>query len=571
MAVMSVRTNSSGGVDTKLGDTLAKALWGDPEREMKLALARSDLATDEYTRQQLAAAIAHTDQQTQAVAEKENRDQAVHDALKASGPARGREILRAAELGGSEAPVAVEDPTIPVPTPRPELVDPTQTSATDPVPVEFLGPMADPPVVPPPLPGEATPPILAAVPSGARPDGGRVTVDDGMPLPIDERFGSPAIAPDPQRFGGVTSEPRVAQPYTPVPEQPEMAMPVPIETPPPAELATPDPSPPPSPDALVTAAVTAAADPNADLPTATGDVLPAGAATPAPQKLPGTVVDNGDGTVTAHMSKEDAEALGLAAAYNNDPAGQTAREAGTAGFTYNPNLNLTPAQQIEAITTGKAPDTAKAAADLAKAEADANAAAQKGEQDLRKEYDNRDETKRFKVIRDHYKDMQGALKRGGGFGDNTAIYAYIKMLDPTSSVMSGEQVTAENAPGIPAALVTKLNGWLTDAKGDKFQKEGRQQMLAEGRAIYETSAATQKVINDIFDRSARKYGVDPALMLVPVEDLDAPAPSDTTTPAPSDTTTPPPAEAATAEPAKPAGWSQEAWDQLTAAEKEKFR
>jgi hypothetical protein len=45
-----VNGGGSGGVDTSIGDTLAKALFGDPEREMKLALARQQYDSEAWKR-----------------------------------------------------------------------------------------------------------------------------------------------------------------------------------------------------------------------------------------------------------------------------------------------------------------------------------------------------------------------------------------------------------------------------------------------------------------------------------------------------------------------------------------
>src|SRR4029077_4339218 len=69
MSVMGVRVNQgSGGVDTSLADTLMKAFLGDPEREMKLAMARRQYETEALRQQQLQAAtaydVAHTNELT---------------------------------------------------------------------------------------------------------------------------------------------------------------------------------------------------------------------------------------------------------------------------------------------------------------------------------------------------------------------------------------------------------------------------------------------------------------------------------------------------------------------------
>jgi hypothetical protein len=130
MAVMSVRTNQAGGGwDNKLADTLAKAIFGDPEREMKLALGRSDLANDEYTRMQGAARIAYEDSLTRAAQEKADRDQQERDIALATVPARKKLILSTqgedqGSNGAPDAPAVVEPAAIPTPSPAPRAVEP---------------------------------------------------------------------------------------------------------------------------------------------------------------------------------------------------------------------------------------------------------------------------------------------------------------------------------------------------------------------------------------------------------------------------------------------------------------
>src|SRR5262245_44994444 len=132
MAVMGVRVNSGGGfgIDTGVADVFAKALFGDPEREMKLALARSDLATDEYQRRQIQSVIDRN-------AALEALDKYKLSGMQGAEPAIARIIRSQDYTGGSSgtttaAPAPVEVP-IPVPTPRPSPV----SGANAPAPVEI--------------------------------------------------------------------------------------------------------------------------------------------------------------------------------------------------------------------------------------------------------------------------------------------------------------------------------------------------------------------------------------------------------------------------------------------------
>src|SRR5262245_670995 len=127
MAVMGVRVNSGGdwGLDTKTGEMLAKAIWGDPEREMKLALARSDLENDTYLRRQYDANIDRLNAQAELDKYKLSGMQGAEDEI--------ARILAARDTPAA-APVEVRTPqpdvAIPVPTPRPDY------RMEQPVPVE---------------------------------------------------------------------------------------------------------------------------------------------------------------------------------------------------------------------------------------------------------------------------------------------------------------------------------------------------------------------------------------------------------------------------------------------------
>lgn len=308
----------------------------------------------------------------------------------------------------------------------------------------------------------------------------------------------------------------------------------------------------------------APADPNAErLRAATGDVLPAGTPPPPAQTLPGRTVENSDGTVThttdrgsVKLSREDANKLGLAAAFATDAAGQTQKEAGTAALLYNRDLDISPEVRAATLAAGGSAvgkDTAAAVAggefekaaqqaekakalDVSgtkKAEADAKAAAQKGEQDLRKEYTDRDETKRYVVMRDRFKDLMSSVAEETGTGDVAAVYAFVKMQDPTSSVMEGEQVTAQNAPGIAESVRAQLNSLLTDAKGGKFTPDGRKMLLNTGRNLYRNSAENQKKINDVYEKSGKEFGIDTSRVLIPVEDFTEVVDDKTSTAAPA--------------------------------------
>jgi len=119
---MGVRINDGGGgPDTSVANVFAKALFGDPDREMKFARLQSDLATDEYQRAQIRANEDYIRSQ-EALKEQELQ---YNEAGVAPMTKLARDYITTAQRPGpapTEAPVAVElgpDPYAPVPADRP--------------------------------------------------------------------------------------------------------------------------------------------------------------------------------------------------------------------------------------------------------------------------------------------------------------------------------------------------------------------------------------------------------------------------------------------------------------------
>lgn len=465
MAVMGVHINQpSGGVDTSLADTLAKALFGDPEREMKMAIARRQYETEALQQQQIQATTEYTAAQQRAAEEKAVRDQQVHNALVASGDVRGQEIYDTQFLG-DKAPAPVEPGAVPIPVPRP--VDTGELPAWE-----------------PPAPVDVNASGLSDTPYGSWLAGQAVAP------PFTENLAAPVTS------GGDYPIGFNVQPQGPLTEPPAPVEPF--------------------------------ADPNVGvLPAATGDVV-----------APGETVDNGDGTVThgasggnVRLTREQADKLGLAAAFSNDPAGQAMKEAGAAGLIYNPNLTLTPTERTATLAGGGSAISGTSAASTEGGGFNEN------EQKMRKEYTARPEVQRFDIIQTRYKDLLKGAAQANGVGDTVMIYAMIKMLDPNSSVMGGEQVTAQNAPGLIPAQIVQFNN-LLNMKGDKFDPASRKLFVKAAGDVFATNQADVQKVNDYFTRLATDNGLKPENIIFPLAA------------------------------AVPPGWAMEEWLQLSAAEQQ---
>lgn len=94
-------------------------------------------------------------------------------------------------------------------------------------------------------------------------------------------------------------------------------------------------------------------------------------------------------------------------------------------------------------------------------------------------------------------------------GDISLIYAFMKMLDPTSVVREGEFATAEQTAGIPQQIVNQYNKAL---KGKRLSKEQRQGYIKESQRVFQTYQQRQAPIDAYYQGLAQRYGIDPSLI-----------------------------------------------------------
>ncbi|MDO4713960.1 MAG: hypothetical protein Q4B28_04950 [bacterium] len=64
---------------------------------------------------------------------------------------------------------------------------------------------------------------------------------------------------------------------------------------------------------------------------------------------------------------------------------------------------------------------------------------------LRKEFNNLPEIKNFKTVQGMYNTVKSASTLGTAAGDMSLIFAYMKILDPNSTVRESEYANAQNA------------------------------------------------------------------------------------------------------------------------------
>lgn len=116
-----------------------------------------------------------------------------------------------------------------------------------------------------------------------------------------------------------------------------------------------------------------------------------------------------------------------------------------------------------------------------KAKTDKADASSKAGGDLRKEFQGLPEVKTFKEIDTAFKKVSGAAKSGTPAGDMSLIYAYMKLLDPGSSVKEGEYHQAGQTTGVPGQVINLYN---RAKDGQLLNPQQRAEFAAESSKLY---------------------------------------------------------------------------------------
>jgi hypothetical protein len=130
--------------------------------------------------------------------------------------------------------------------------------------------------------------------------------------------------------------------------------------------------------------------------------------------------------------------------------------------------------------------------------------------------------KEFNPFKKQFQEAQTAqdkvgrsLARETAAGDVSAVFAYMKVLDPGSVVREGEQATARNAAGVPERIRNAYNRTLT---GQSLTPEQRQDFLETSKSLFQAEqdkyTANRKVYVDI----AKRQGLE-VLNVVGEEEL----------------------------------------------------
>lgn len=127
-------------------------------------------------------------------------------------------------------------------------------------------------------------------------------------------------------------------------------------------------------------------------------------------------------------------------------------------------------------------------------------------------------SKEFITVRDYYSNFKQA--EASGAGDITRVFSFMKIMDPGSVVMPGEQANANNAAGVPEAvrgMYNKLVG------GGTLSPEARKQIGTQVENIYSARAKQHDKTQTQFAGIAKRQGLNPNNVLIDLGMVKSPA------------------------------------------------
>ncbi len=163
------------------------------------------------------------------------------------------------------------------------------------------------------------------------------------------------------------------------------------------------------------------------------------------------------------------------------------------------------------------------------------------EMELFKTYRAEPEVQKYAQAASYYDTMRSAYETtqtnpaSGGVGDLAMVFSFMKMLDPTSTVSSGEQANASNTAGVPDAIRNTYNRII---EGSTLTPQQRQAFLQQAGGFVGSLGQRLARVNDLYTGAAERGGVQPNFVItpMPIEPFApmgaAPAPTTGAAPAP---------------------------------------
>ena len=138
------------------------------------------------------------------------------------------------------------------------------------------------------------------------------------------------------------------------------------------------------------------------------------------------------------------------------------------------------------------------------------------------------ESKSFTTARDYRGNMQALptdVNKWNGADDIVAVFAFMKMQDPNSAVMPGEQANANNAGGVPEAVRGLYNRLLG---GGTLGEGARKDLRSTSENVFQQRVKLYNDTTKQFEGIAKRQGLNPKNIII---EYNSAAPAATAPPA----------------------------------------
>ncbi len=118
----------------------------------------------------------------------------------------------------------------------------------------------------------------------------------------------------------------------------------------------------------------------------------------------------------------------------------------------------------------------------------------------------------FITVRDAFNTVKASAADPSAAGDLSLVFAFMKMLDPGSTVREGEFATAQKAAGVPERIRTIYNQILD---GDGLGPDQRPDFVDRANRLFAARQETQQQLEASFTELSTSLGLDPAEVVIP--------------------------------------------------------
>ena len=136
--------------------------------------------------------------------------------------------------------------------------------------------------------------------------------------------------------------------------------------------------------------------------------------------------------------------------------------------------------------------------------------------------ENDSDIRDFKIVRSAYSGIREAARNPSPAGDLSLIFAYMKIVDPGSTVREGEFATAQNTAGVPDRVRNAYNRAIS---GERLGVAQRADFVGQAGNLYRSRLTAYERARGQYRRLAINHGLDPELVVRDLAIDETPAPA----------------------------------------------